>query len=53
MKFIYLIIAPLLLLSGNLICAGVEKVEQNSNLKINAVRSNERIVIEGKLDEKN
>ena len=52
MNFIYAVIALLILLSDNFICAGVEKVEQNSNLKINAVRSIERIVIDGKLDEK-
>ena len=52
MKIIYFISIVLLTISGNLLCAEVEKVEQNSNLKIKAVRSNERIVVDGNLDEK-
>ena len=52
MKIIYFISILLLINSGHLLCAEVEKVEQNSNLKINAVRSNERIVVDGNLDEK-
>jgi hypothetical protein len=52
MKIIYFISIFLLIISGRLFCAKVEKVEQNSNLKISAVRSNERIVVDGNLDEK-
>ena len=52
MKIIYFISILLLIISGNLLCAELEKVERNSNLKISAVRSNERIVIDGQLDEK-
>jgi hypothetical protein len=49
MKIIYFVSIFLLITSVNLISAEVEK---NSSLKINAVRTNDRITIDGKLDEK-